>query len=103
MDVLLAICAVTGAALCMGLGAIGSAVGEGFAAFKAVEASTLQPAAADQVMRTMLIGMAVAESPGVFALFIAILLATVDHSGGGLLKAAGLLASGICMGYHKHG
>jgi ATP synthase F0 subunit c len=82
----------------MGLGAIGSAVGEGFAAFKAVQATTRQPHAADSIMRTMLIGMAVAESPGIFALFIAILLALTPLPARSMLQAAGLLAAGLCMG-----
>ena len=100
MDVqlIISIASVTGAALCMGLGAIGSAIGEGFAAYKAVEATTRQPQASDSIMRTMLIGMAVAESPGIFALFVAILLALTPLPAQGLIQAAGLLAAGLCMG-----
>lgn len=82
----------------MGMGAIGSAIGEGFAAMKAVQASTRQPKATDDIMRTMLIGMAVAESPGIFALFIAILLALTKITAVSIIQAAGLLAAGLCMG-----
>lgn len=98
LQTIVTVCAISGAALSMGLGAIGSAIGEGFAALKAVQATTRQPKASDDIMRTMLIGMAVAESPGIFALFIAILLALTKIEATGIIRAAGLLAAGICMG-----
>jgi len=82
----------------MGLGAIGSAIGEGFAALSAVQVTTRQPKASDDALATMLIGMAVAESPGIFALFIAILLALTEIEATGLVQAAALLGAGICMG-----
>jgi len=92
------IAAISGASLCMGLGAIGAAVGEGFSAFKAAAAVTRQPRASDEVMRLMLIGMAVAESAGIFALFIAILLALTPLEAAGAVQAVGFLSAGICMG-----
>lgn len=94
----ISIASITGAALCMGLGAIGSAIGEGFTAFKAVLAMTRQPHATDRIIRTMLIGMAVAESPGIFALFVAIILSLTPLPAHTLLQAVGLLAAGLCMG-----
>ncbi len=98
LETIVNIGAIAGGALAMGLGAIGSAIGEGFAAFKAVEATTRQPAARDEIIRTMLIGMAVAESPGIFALFIAILLVLTPIEASGIIQAAALLAAGLCMG-----
>ncbi|HOO77299.1 MAG TPA: ATP synthase F0 subunit C [bacterium] len=92
------IAAVAGAALCMGLGAIGAAVGEGYSAFKAVQAIARQPRASDEVVRLMLVGMAVAESAGIFALFIAIVLAMTNPQAAGIVQVGGFLAAGICMG-----
>ncbi len=63
-----------GAGLCMGLGAIGPAIGEGFAAGKALEGISRRPEMAGLLTRTMLIGQAVSESTGIYSLVIAIIL-----------------------------
>jgi F-type H+-transporting ATPase subunit c len=63
-----------GAGLCMGLGAIGSGTGEGYAAGKACEAVSRNPELAPLITRTMLIGQAVTESVGIYALVVALLL-----------------------------
>lgn len=63
-----------GAGLCMGLGAIGPAIGEGFAAGKALEGIARRPEMAGLLTRTMLIGQAVSESTGIYSLVIAIIL-----------------------------
>ena len=63
-----------GAGLCMGIGAIGPAIGEGNAVAKACEAIGRQPESKGSVMTTMLMGCAVAETTGLYALVIAILL-----------------------------
>jgi len=67
-------CALLGAGICMGLGAIGPGVGEGFAAGKAVEGIALNPSQAPLLTRTMLIGQAVSESTGIYSLVVALLL-----------------------------
>ena len=67
-------CALMGAGICMGLGAIGPGIGEGFAAGKAVEGIALNPAQAPLLTRSMLIGQAVSESTGIYSLVIALLL-----------------------------
>ena len=90
--------ALLGAGICMGFGAIGPGIGEGFTAYKAVQGITRQPHATDGITRTMLIGMAVAETPGIFALFIAIILALTPLPAQSLLQAVGLLSAGLCMG-----
>lgn len=66
------------AGLCMGIGAIGPAIGEGFAVGKALEAIGRQPEAKGSVMSTMFVGCAVAESTGIYSLVIAILLLFVN-------------------------
>ena len=53
---------VIGAGVCMGFGAIGPGIGEGFAAGKACEAIGRSPQDAGLLTRTMLIGQAVSES-----------------------------------------
>jgi len=66
--------ALLGAGICMGLGAIGPGIGEGFAAGKACEAVSRRPEEYSTLFRTMLVGQAVTESTGIYALVIAFLL-----------------------------
>ena len=87
------------AGIAMGLGAIGSGVGEGFAAGKAVESVARQPSISDRIMKTMLVGQAVSESTGIYALVIALLLLFSAPETGGVVKAAALLGAGISMGF----
>ena len=69
-------CAI-GAGICMGFGAIGPGVGEGFAAGKACEGISRRPEEYCTLFRTMLIGQAVSESTGIYSLVIALLLYSV--------------------------
>ena len=87
-----------GAALAVGIAAIGSAYGEGYTAMKASEAISRQPKASSEIVRTMLITQAVAETPGIFGLLISIILLFVVSSEGSASYAASLIAAGICMG-----
>jgi len=66
--------ALLGAAIAMGLGAIGPAIGEGFIGGKACEGIARRPEHAGLLTRTMLIGQAVSESTGIYSLVIALIL-----------------------------
>ena len=66
-------CSAVGAGCAM-IAGIGPGVGQGFAAGKGAEAVGRQPAASGDIMRTMLLGFAVAETTGIYGLFIAIML-----------------------------
>jgi F-type H+-transporting ATPase subunit c len=90
-------CAVLGAGIAMGLGAIGSAVGEGFIAMKAVQALGRQPRAAAKLVRTMLIGQAVTETASIFALVIALILVFQGNSTE-FVKGFTYLAAGLAIG-----
>ncbi len=63
-----------GAGICMGIGAIGPGIGEGFAAGKACEGISRRPEEQPVLFRTMLIGQAVSESTGIYSLVIALIL-----------------------------
>ena len=67
-------CCALGAGICMGIGAIGPGIGEGNAVAKACEAIGRQPECKGPVTTTMLMGCAVTETTGLYALVIAILL-----------------------------
>lgn len=98
------ICQMLGAGIAIGFGAIGAGIGEGFAAGKAAESVSRQPSVSDKVLKTMLIGQAVSESSGIYALVISLLLIfanpAASHS---LVHAAGYLGAGIAMGMGAFG
>ncbi len=62
------------AGLCMGLGAIGPAIGEGIAASHALDGMARQPEMEASLLRTMIIGQAITESTGIYSLVVAIIL-----------------------------
>jgi len=66
--------ALLGAGICMGAGAIGPGVGEGVVGGKACEGIARQPELQGVLTRTMLIADAIAETTGIYALVIALLL-----------------------------
>ena len=63
-----------GAGLCMGLGAIGPAIGEGTAVAHALDGMARQPEAVSTLRTNMLLGCAVTESTGIYSLVIALLI-----------------------------
>ncbi len=60
-----------GIAVCSG---IGTGAGQGYAAGKAAEAVGRQPEAQGTILRTMIVGAAVAETTGIYGLFISLML-----------------------------
>lgn len=68
-----AMCAI-GAGLCMGIGAIGPAIGEGNAVGKALEGMARQPEAAGTLRTNMILGCAITETTGIYSLLIAFLI-----------------------------
>lgn len=87
-----------GAGMCIGLGAIGAALGEGYTAGMANEGLSRRPEQSGDILKNMLVGQAIAESAAIFALVVAILLLFLETSSVNMLKAAALLGAGICMG-----
>ena len=63
-----------GAGLCMGLGAIGPAIGGGNAVGKALEAMARQPEMASTLRTNMILGCAITETTGIYSLVISLLL-----------------------------
>lgn len=62
------------AGLCMGIGSIGPALGEGQVAAHALDGMARQPEIQGALMRTMVLGQAITESTGIYSLLIAIVL-----------------------------
>ena len=72
-------CSAIGAGLAM-IAGIGPGIGEGYAVGKACEAIGRQPESKGSVTSTMIMGCAIAETTGLYALVIAILLIFVAPS-----------------------
>lgn len=72
-SIISAACAL-GAGLCMGIGAIGPAIGEGNAVGKALEGMARQPEATGTLRTNMILGCAITESTGIYSLIVALLL-----------------------------
>ncbi len=96
---LTSLAANVGAGLCIGFGAVGAAIGEGYTAAEANMAVSRNPRISGDLFKNMLVGQAVAESASIFALVIAILLLFVDSPGSGAIKAAALFGAGLSMGF----
>ena len=63
-----------GAGLCMGIGAIGPAMGEGNAVGHALDGMARQPEAAGNLRTNMILGCAITETTGIYSLLIAFLI-----------------------------
>ncbi|MFS8506885.1 MAG: ATP synthase F0 subunit C [Proteobacteria bacterium] len=66
--------AFLGAAIAMGLGSVGPAIGQGLVGTKACESIGKYPESADKIRMTMMIAMAIIESSAIYAFLIALLL-----------------------------
>ena len=73
-DALMVMGKALGAGLCMGIGAIGPAIGEGNAVSKALEGMARQPEAAGNLRSTMIMGCAITETTGIYSLLIAFMI-----------------------------
>ena len=63
-----------GAGLAIGIGAVGAAIGIGMIGARAMEAMGRNPEAAGTIQTNMILAIAFAESIGIFALVIALLI-----------------------------
>ncbi|MFZ5968890.1 MAG: ATP synthase F0 subunit C [Bacillota bacterium] len=80
---------------------IGPGVGQGYAAGKGAEAVSINPKAGKQATMVMLLGAAVAETSGILALVIALILLfgnpLVNSDGMVLILAASAIGAGLSM------
>ena len=66
--------ALFGAAIAMGLGSLGPALGQGLIGMKACENIGKYPENADKIRTTMMIGMGLVETSAIYALMISFML-----------------------------
>ncbi len=92
------VAAVSGGGICMGLGAIGAAIGEGNAAQAANEATARNPEMSGDIFKTLLVGQAVAESAAIFALVVAMILLFSNFAADSMVMVSVVFSAGLCMG-----
>ena len=73
-DQLIKALALLAAGISMGFGAVGPGIGEGFGGGKACEAIGKRPDEANLITKTMIIGQAISETTGIYALVVALIL-----------------------------
>lgn len=66
--------ALLAAGIAMGFGAVGPGIGEGFVGGKACEAIGKRPDEQALITKTMIIGQAISETTGIYALVVALIL-----------------------------
>ena len=66
--------AVLAAGLCMGIGSIAPALGEGNVVSHALDGMARQPEAAGELRSNMILGCAITETTGIYSLVVAFLL-----------------------------
>jgi F0F1-type ATP synthase membrane subunit c/vacuolar-type H+-ATPase subunit K len=93
------VAAFMGGGVAMGFGAIGAAIGEGHTAAQANSVMLRNPAIGGDILKTMLVGQAVAESASIFALVIAILMLFTHFHGTSLMTVAAVFGAGLSMGF----
>lgn len=71
---IIGIASIAAAALCMAIGSIGPAMGEGKAIAEALRSIAQQPDEAGTISRTLFIGLAMIESIAIYCFVIAIIL-----------------------------
>jgi F-type H+-transporting ATPase subunit c len=70
--------AYLGAAIAIGVGSIGPAIGQGLIGTKATESVGKYPESAGVIRTTMMIAMAIVESAAIYAFIIALLLVILN-------------------------
>jgi F-type H+-transporting ATPase subunit c len=71
---LIGIASIFSAGLCIGLGAIGPAIGEGIALANALRALAQQPDKTNTITRTLFVGMALVESTAIYCFVVSMIL-----------------------------
>ncbi len=62
------------AGICMAIGSVGPAIGEGMVAAKTMEAISRNPSLENSLFPKMVIAMAICESTGIYALLISLII-----------------------------
>ncbi|MEJ2032052.1 MAG: F0F1 ATP synthase subunit C [Deltaproteobacteria bacterium] len=70
----IAVASIISAGICMGIGAVGPALGEGRAAAQALSSIAQQPDMTTTITRTLFVSLAMIESTAIYALVVAMIV-----------------------------
>lgn len=90
--------ALLGAGLAIGFGAFGSGLGCGWPAGAACDSVARNPQRSSHATQSMIIGQAVAQSPSIFALVVALILVLTAKDGTDLPSMGIAIGAGLAMG-----
>ena len=88
-----------GAGIAMGAGALGPGIGSGQTASGAVHGTSRWPDNSPIILRTMLIGQAVSQTPAIFGMLVAFILMFAAEVPANLIGFAVTLGAGISTGF----
>lgn len=83
---LFAVAAMVSAGLVVGLGSIGTGLGQGRAAMGALDAMARQPEESGNIMRTLFVALAMIESLAIYCLVIALIVLFANPFSGSIPK-----------------
>jgi F-type H+-transporting ATPase subunit c len=86
---LVAIASILTSGLCIGIGAIGSALGEGRALAQALGSIAQQPDETNTITRTLFVGMAMVESTAIYCFVVTMILIFANPFWDYFLKTVG--------------
>ncbi len=86
---LVAMASIIAAGLCMGIGAIGPALGQGRAVQQALSSMAQQPDEKNSITRTLFVGLAMIESIAIYCFVISMILIFANPFWSYVIKKAG--------------
>ncbi|RDD62250.1 F0F1 ATP synthase subunit C [Ferruginivarius sediminum] len=86
---LVAVASILGAAVCIAIGSIGPALGEGRAASQALNAIAQQPDEANTITRTLFVSLAMIESTAIYCFVVSMILIFANPFWDRVLATAG--------------
>jgi F-type H+-transporting ATPase subunit c len=86
---IIAMASIIGAGLCMGLGSLGPALGQGRAVQSALSSMAQQPDERNTLTRTLFVGLAMIESIAIYCFVIAMILIFANPFWGFIIKKVG--------------
>lgn len=90
--------AMIGAGMAIGFGALGSGLGCGWPSGQAVSGVARNARRITPVTQAMIIGQAVAQSPSIFGLVVALIIVIQQQAGGDWITSAIFIGAGLAMG-----
>jgi len=92
------VAAMVGAGLAIGFGALGSGLGCGWPAGHAVAGAARNPRRVTPLTQAMIIGQAVAQSPSIFGLVVALIIVIQRQAGSDWITTGVCIGAGLAMG-----